>query len=258
MKKKVVAVLPSRMGSTRFPGKPLTRILGLSMIEHCRRRAEEFEFLDDVYVATCDQEIKDEVERFGGKVIMTADTHERCTDRIEEAAHKIDADIIINVQGDEPMVSRRSIEAVVKPFLDNDEVKTTCIVYPIKDMHELNSPNIVKTVLSRSNRMLYLSRSPIPGKEVSNKTTYYKQSGIMAFTKEFLHTFAKLESTPLEQKESVDMNRVIEHDYWIQGVICDDETKGIDIPEQVGMIEEMILNNSQEKEIFERIIKIGK
>ena len=250
---KIVAVIPARMGSSRFPGKPLIKILGLPMIEHVRRRVEEVKSLSEVYVATCDKEIKEVVESYGGQVIMTADTHERCTDRIEEAAHKIEADIIINVQGDEPTVSKEVIEEVIGPFFKDDKVLTTCIVYPIKDHDEINSLNIVKTVLSNSHRLLYLSRSAIPGKEIMSNVKYYKQSGIMAFTKDFLHKYHNLSSTPLEKKESVDMLRVLEHDYFIQGVISEHETKGIDIPEQVEMMERLILGDPKEKEIFERI-----
>ncbi len=250
---KTVAIIPARMGSSRFPGKPLVNILGLPMIEHVRRRVEDMDILNEVYVATCDQEIKSAVESYGGKVIMTADTHERCTDRIEEAAHKISADVVVNVQGDEPMISKDVVEAVVRPFYDNSNIQTTCIVYPINDVAEMTSLNIVKTVLSRSGRILYLSRSAIPGRDANPKLTYYKQSGVMAFRKDFLHTFHNLTPTPLEAQESVDMLRVLEHDYWIQGVVSAHETKGVDIPEQVGMIERAILSDPKEKAIFEKI-----
>lgn len=252
---KIIAIIPARMGSSRFPGKPLEKILDLPMIEHVRRRVEEIELLDEVIVATCDQEIKGVVEGFGGKVAMTSDKHERCTDRIEEAAKELQADVIINIQGDEPMVSSVAVEEVVSPFLNSSEVLTSCLVYPIKDQEELLSPNIVKTVLSSSQRMLYLSRAAIPGKEYQPELQYYKQSGIMAFKKDFLHKFSQLSPTPLEAKESVDMLRVLEHDYWIQGVVSQHETMGVDVPEQVNIIEERILNDPLEKEIYQRISK---
>lgn len=253
---KIVAMIPARMDSSRFPGKPLKKILGLPMIEHVRRRVEQIQILNEVYVATCDAEIFDVVVANGGNAIMTANTHERCTDRIEEAARKIDADIIVNVQGDEPMVSQASIEEVVAPFFTNERVLTTCLVYPIEENDELESPNIVKAVLSRSGKILYLSRSRIPGRDVNSKTSYYKQSGIMAFTKEFLHQFNRLESTPLEQKESVDMLRVLEHDLSIQGVVSLNETKGVDLPEHIEMIESAILSDPLQKDIFSRIASL--
>ncbi|MCB0408142.1 MAG: 3-deoxy-manno-octulosonate cytidylyltransferase [Bdellovibrionales bacterium] len=252
---KVIALIPARMGSSRFPGKPLEKILGLPMIEHVRRRVEKMGLIDETYVATCDPEIFDVVVSNGGKAIMTADTHERCTDRIEEAARGLTSDVIINVQGDEPMVSSVAIEEVLAPFFQIEGLKTSCLVYPITDFSELNSENIVKVVLSRGNNILYLSRSRIPGKDVDNDVKYYKQSGIMAFAKDFLHEFHNLESTPLEQKESVDMLRVLEHDFSIQGVVSTNETKGVDIPEQISMIEELIMSDPKQKEIFERIVK---
>ena len=150
----VAAVIPARMAASRFPGKPLVPILGLPMIEHVRRRVELIDAVDQVWVATCDEEIRQLVEKNGGKVIMTADTHERATDRIEEASHQIEADVIINVQGDEPMVSALGLEQVIAPFFSNPEVQSTCLVYPITDHSDLGSLNIVKCVLSRSNRIL--------------------------------------------------------------------------------------------------------
>lgn len=253
----VAAVIPARMGSSRFPGKPLVPILGLPMIEHVRRRVERVEGIDLVFVATCDEEIRQTVEKHGGKVIMTSDQHERATDRVEEASHHFEADVIINVQGDEPMVSGRSLEQVIAPFMESPslEVQCSCLVYPIEDFSELASENIVKVVLSRSERILYLSRSPLPGKKVEKGVRYYKQSGIMAFTRDFLRKFSRLEPTPLEQKESVDLNRILEHDYWIQGVVTPDETKGVDVPEQVGMIEQAILSDPVQKELFEKMSK---
>jgi len=250
---KIVAVIPARMGSSRFPGKPLTPILGLSMIEHVRRRVEYADLFSEVYVATCDSEIEQEVQKYGGKVIMTSDKHERCTDRIEEAAHKIAADIIVNVQGDEPMISNAALKEVISPFLKDSSVLTTCLVYPIIDREELSSSNIVKCVLSRTQRILYLSRSAIPGREIKKDFVYYKQSGIMAFKKDFLHKFHELPSTPLEAKESVDMNRVLENDYWIQGVISHNESKGVDIPEQVQMIALSIMKDPEQRKIFDKI-----
>ena len=251
---KIVAVVPARMGSSRFPGKPIANILGYPMIEHVRRRALRAELLDEVYVATCDDEIRSVVEAAGGKVIMTSNKHERCTDRVEEAARKIDADIVINIQGDEPMVSRAAIEDVVKPFFDDPSLQITNIVYPVEDHEELASVNVVKTVLSRSGKMLYLSRSCLPGNYIDKNITYYKQTGIIAFRKEFLHKYSELEPTPLEEKESVDVLRLLEHDFCIQGVISRDETLGVDIPEQVGIIEAKIKSSESEiaivKEIF--------
>ena len=257
---KIVAVIPARMGSSRFPGKPLIKIKGIPMIEHVRRRVQEgrpdsqFE-LDDVFVATCDQEIKEAVESYGGKVIMTSDRHERATDRIEEAAHSFKADIIINVQGDEPLVLPESIDEVVSPFFKNKNVGCSCLMYPILSEKELHNDNIVKTVLNKNDEALYFSRAGIPGRSYDPNFKYYKQSGIMAFTKEFLHLFTKLESTPLEKKESVDLMRLLEHGYKVQGFISYNETKGVDIPAQVFDIERELETDVKQKAIFNSLFK---
>jgi len=251
---KVVAVIPARMASTRFPGKPLIQILGLPMIEHVRRRVEKMDIFSGVYVATCDQEIKEVVEASGGKVIMTANIHERATDRIEEASYKFDADVVVNVQGDEPMVNGGAINKLVDPFfIEKTNVDCTCLVYPIKNPAELEDLNIVKVVMSQTQRLLYLSRSKIPGKDIIDNCKYYKQSGIMAFRKDFLQKFHKMAPTPLEAKESVDLLRILEHDGWVQGVLCEKETKGVDIVSQVSGIEKAILGDPAEKAIFESI-----
>ncbi len=253
MSRKITAVIPARMDSTRFPGKPLVPILGLPLIEHVRRRVELMSLFDDVYVATCDNEIKELVETHGGRVIMTANTHERAADRVEEAAKQLDSDIVVMVQGDEPMVVEAPFLQLVEPFTTDSSIGCTCLVYPILDQDELTSLNVVKTVQSRSGNLLYFSRSTIPGNPVDSAYPYLKQSGIMAFTKERLHLFSKLESTPLEQKESCDMLRYIEHDLTIRGVYSEVETKGVDIPSQVEEIESAIQNDPGQMEIHNRI-----
>jgi 3-deoxy-manno-octulosonate cytidylyltransferase (CMP-KDO synthetase) len=250
---KIVAMIPARMSATRFPGKPLQKMLGLSMIEHVRRRVIKSNLFDEVYVATCDQAIIDEVERYNGKALMTKNTHERCTDRIEEASQKIDADIIVNIQGDEPVVMAESLKKLIAPFLNDPSLQTTNIVNQIFTEEDLRNLNIVKAVLSSTNKILYMSRAGIPGKEFDPNFNYYKQTGLMAFRKDLLHTFSKLAPTPLEIKESCDMLRLVEHDYSIQGIICDHKSIGVDVPEQVAQVEDYILSNPEQKLIYESI-----
>ena len=253
---KIAAIIPARMSASRFPGKPLVSILGLPMIEHVRRRTQLIKGLDEVWVATCDEEIKSVVESFGGKAIMTSSKHERATDRIEEVSHKISADIFINVQGDEPMLLDSHVLKVVEPYLNGQQPDCSCLCYKISNFDDLKSLNVVKVVLSKSNKILYLSRAQIPGKETSTEVRYYKQSGIMAFTKKSLQMFSKLESTPLEKKESVDLLRLLENDLSIQAVLHDQETLGVDVKEQVPFIESAILNDPIQKKIFEAISKL--
>ena len=238
---KVVAIIPARMAASRFPGKPLAPIAGLPMIEHVRRRVAMCASLTDVVVATCDEEIRRVVEGAGGKVAMTSDIHVRCTDRIAEAAVNIemDADIVINVQGDEPLVMPDLLDALIQPLLADPELVTTNLVTPIVSDEEFMSPNTVKVVANRAGDILYLSREPIPSRKKADNANYekLKQLGIIAFRGDFLQKFTVLEPTPLEKIESVDMMRAIEHGYKVRMVRCNDRMIGVDVPEDVAMVE---------------------
>ena len=228
---KIAAVIPARMASSRFPGKPLQPILGLSMIEHVRRRVTLCPQVDEIIVATCDQEIMEEVERFGGKAVMTSDRHERCSDRIAEAAEKIDADIIINVQGDMPLIRPETLGPLVAPLLEDNTLSCTDMMGPIEDETEFFSPNVVKVVVDEKGNALYYSREPIPS---SKKATQehsmprYKQFGVIAFRRKFLIDFSRLHPTPLEKIESVDMLRALEHGIRVQMVSTPYPVVGVD------------------------------
>jgi 3-deoxy-manno-octulosonate cytidylyltransferase (CMP-KDO synthetase) len=240
------------MGSSRFPGKPLVEILGLPMIEHVRRRVLLCSGLSDVIVATCDDEIRRTVEGCGGNVIMTSSRHERCTDRVEEAARHLSCDIVVNVQGDEPTLLPQIVERVVAPLLQDSAVPNACITYPISNEAELGDRNIVKTVVTPSGSVLFFSRSPIPSRAPATGG-YFKQSGVMAYRKNFLHTFAGLPPTPLEAAESVDMLRILEHGYPIRAVLSEQQTHGVDVPADVPKIEQLIRNDPTQRRLHERI-----
>jgi len=241
--KKIIAIIPARMAATRFPGKPLTSILGLPMIEHVRRRVSLCDFLSEVVVATCDEEIRYAVEKAGGKAVMTANTHERCTDRIAEATDIIGgADIVINVQGDEPLVLPEMIEEVAQPLLDDPELDSVNLVARITDQEEFENPNAPKVVTNRRGEILYISRESIPSRKKANTDDYLKlkQLGIIAFTGNFLKIFTRLEPTPLEKIESVDMMRAIEHGYRVKAVETKGRMIGVDMPEDVPKVEEIL------------------
>jgi 3-deoxy-manno-octulosonate cytidylyltransferase (CMP-KDO synthetase) len=252
--KKIVAVIPARMASSRFPGKPLANILGLPMIEHVRRRVSLCKGIE-VYVATCDPEIRTVVEAHGGKVIMTSDKHLRCTDRIEEAVTNLDAEVVVNVQGDEPTVVPQAVAEVSTPLLTNEVFQCSCLIYPITDLSELQNPNVVKTVISRTNSILYFSRSPIPYLRENCSVQFYKQSGIMAFRKDFLHLYSRLPATPLEIAESVDMLRVLEHGYKILGIPTTQVSAGVDIPGDVKVVEEILKEDEGQNKLYQEITK---
>ena len=227
----VVAIIPARMASSRFPGKPLADILGLSMIEHVRRRVSLCSILDDVVVATCDEEIANEVRRFKGKVIMTSDKHQVCIDRIAEAAESLQSDIIINVQGDMPFIDPISLENLIQPMLEENEISYTDMMGPIVDVSEINNSNVVKVVFDKDSNALYYSREPIPSSRKISKgasIVSYKQFGVNAFRRGSLFDFTKFSRTPLEIIESVDMLRVLENGLKIRMVSSSSPVIGVD------------------------------
>lgn len=246
----IVVVIPARMAATRFPGKPLASILGLPMIEHVRRRVSLSSLISDCVVATCDKEIKETVEAAGGRVIMTSDHHERCTDRVAEAARELDADIIVNVQGDEPLIFPEMIDTVVKPLLEDASLPSANLVCSITDTEEFNSPNAPKVVINRMGDLLYISRESIPSQKKYHTDNYLKlkQLGVIAFRSDFLEIFSKLEPTPLEMIESVDMNRAVEHGYRVQMVQVKGQLIGVDVPEDVKKVETLLATDPLVKE----------
>jgi 3-deoxy-manno-octulosonate cytidylyltransferase (CMP-KDO synthetase) len=255
MKKKIAVVIPARMAASRYPGKPLVNILGLPMIEHVRRRVMLSSIVSDVYVATCDQEIMDAVHGFVGKAIMTANTHERCTDRVEEAAKSIKADIIVVVQGDEPLFLPEIIEELVYPMLEDESIYCANLLSLIKKRDDLKDIDIVKATINRNFEIMYFSRSPVPYFRVDNNATCYRQTGISAFTKDFLSKFTNLRPTPLEIAESVDFLRILEHGYKIKAVISEREMFGVDREEDVAVIENILQKDPAQNSYFRRIME---
>jgi len=253
---KIVAVIPARMGSTRFPGKPIKKILNLPMIEHVRRRALLCNVLDEVFVATCDQEIMEVVSNFGGKAIMTSDRHERCTDRVEEAMQSIEADIVVILQGDEPLFVPDVIDKLILPIRRNKELGCTNLLSIIQEEADLTDDDIIKATVDQENYVMYFSRSPIPYKRVNRDCSLYRQTGISAFTKSFLHHFSELKPTPLEITESIDFLRILEHRFPIQGVIYDQGTVGVDQADDIGIVEVILEEDSLQNEIYQKILKI--
>ena len=254
-KKKVIAIIPARMASSRFPGKPLVKILGLPMIEHVRRRAA-LSSADEVYVATCDQEIFDVVVQYGGKAIMTSDTHLDCTDRVEEAARKLNGDIIFMVQGDEPLFMPEVLDMVTAPLLqDTPDTSAQCtnLLSVITDEADFSSIDVVKAVLDNNQCVMYYSRSPIPYRRVQNDCPLYRQTGIAAFKKEFLSKYQKLSATQKEITEGVGFLRILENRYPILGVIYSNRTVGVDRPEDVPIVEKIIQEDPVQRALYNRI-----
>ena len=239
---RVVAVIPARMGSSRFPGKPLAPMLGLPMVEHVRRRVAMCESLEDVYVATCDEEIREATESFGGRAIMTSTAHQRASDRVAEVAENMDADIFVLVQGDEPMTVPEMIDRAVAPMLEDSTIQCVNLAKRITLAEEWRDPNTIKVVTDLAGDALYFSRQPIPTDRILewDRIPLLKQVCIIPFRRDVLLTYSGLEPTPLEQAESIDMMRFLEHGYKVRMVETDFDTHAVDTPQDLANVEELM------------------
>jgi len=232
---KAVAIIPARMESSRFPGKPLANIHGMPMIGHCYYRTKMCSDLIDTYVATCNQEIADYIESIGGKAIMTKTSHERATDRTAEAMIKIERelgyelDVVVMVQGDEPMTTPEMINLALQPFKKDNSVNVVNLMGEIHSDDEFEDPNEVKVVIDKYSEALYFSREPIPSKKkgVTNGPMF-KQICVIPFTREYLLKFNNMNETDLERIESVDMLRIIENGDKIKMVFSDSPSYSVD------------------------------
>lgn len=226
----VITVIPARMASTRFPGKPLADICGKTMIEHVWQRVCLNDKIDNVYIATCDQEIKAVAKKFGAMVIMTSDKHVRCMDRIAEACLKLQEegkhfDIVLNIQGDEPLLNPVTLDLLLSSFYEDKDILCVNLIENLKNEEEINSFNNVKAVFDQRNFAMYFSRQPIPN-GFSNK--HYKQLGAYGLSKEAILKYPKLKQGPLEIAESDDMLRFMEHGIPVKVVLSPYKTMGVD------------------------------
>ena len=251
----IVAVIPARMGSSRFPGKPLADIHGIPMMGHVFKRTAMCSLLSATYVATCDQEIFDFVLSAGGKAVMTADTHEHCTDRTAEALEAIEietgeqVDIVVMVQGDEPMVSPGMIEASVQAMLDDPSVNVVNLMTEMKTTAEFEDPNEVKVVTDLKNNALYFSREPVPSRKKGvDVVPMRKQVCIIPFRRDYLLKFNAMPETPLERIESVDMLRILEHGESVRMVAMETDSLSVDTPEDLARVVEMMREDSLRSE----------
>lgn len=239
-----VCVIPARMGSSRYPGKPLEPLLGLALVLHVYERCRLCADFSEVIIATCDKEIMIAAEAHGVTAVMTDDSHERCTDRVEEAVRARypemkDDDVIVMVQGDEVLVSSKMIADV----LDAQKSTGAPVVNlgsRLTSTRDHDDPNTVKVVAAPDGRVIYLSRAPIPSRARSADVPMYQQTGVMAFTFGFLKRFSSLPQTPLEIIEAVDMLRVLEHGMDLYVVFTQTETIGVDTPADLARGEKLL------------------
>jgi len=241
---KTIAIIPARMSASRFPGKPLAQISGMAMIGHIYKRTSLESIFDEVYVATCDEEIKNYIESIGGKAVMTKDTHERCTDRTAEALEKIEKenqckyDIIGMIQGDEPTVVPEIFKTALSGFKNNPEADVVNIMNRIQSNDEFISPNAVKVVVNPNHEAIYFSREPIPSTKKFNKEfPKYRQTGMIFFKRDYLLKYQQMTPSFLEEIESVDMMRIIEHGDKIQMILSETPCLAVDIPDDIKPVE---------------------
>ncbi len=242
----VVAIIPARYHSNRFEGKPLALIGGKPMIQHVVERAQQVELLARVVVATDDDRIADAVRSFGGEVVMTRSDHASGTDRLAEAAEKLEiseTDVVVNIQGDQPLFPPEVIEQVANPLLEDPALHMSTLIYKIIRPEEIDDPNHVKTVFDCHGNALYFSRAPIPfqrNPEDQEKPTYYKHLGFYGYRKGFLLTFVGLPEGEWERFEKLEQLRALEYGYTIRVVKTTYDSIEVDTPKDAQRVEELL------------------
>ena len=235
---KAIGVIPARYGSTRFPGKSLALIQGKPMIQWVCDRAGQATTLSQIIVATDDQRIIDAVAGFGGTAVMTAVEHKSGTDRVAEVAEKFSADIIVNIQGDEPLIDPAAIDAAVLPFAEYPYLNVTTLVTPFTSETDWRDENVVKAVRDDDGAVLYFSRSPIPYPRCNSSLFLAKKHiGLYAYRREFLRHITRHKPHPLEIAEGLEQLRILALGEKILGVETDYDSIGVDVPEDIAKVE---------------------
>jgi 3-deoxy-manno-octulosonate cytidylyltransferase (CMP-KDO synthetase) len=247
MTSNVIAVIPARLGASRFPGKPLAPILGMPMVGHCALRTAMSPRVTSTHIATCDREIAEFARSIGIDAVMTSDRHERASDRVAEAVGTIEsrtgrrADIVVMVQGDEPMVTPGMISDAVDAIESDEAVQVVNLMAPIDDPEDFADPNEIKVVVDRNGDALYFSRRPIPDDaRLGDSTPRWKQVCIIPFRRDFLFRYLELAPTALERAESIDMNRILEHGGSVRMVPSRDRTVSVDTREDLATVERLM------------------
>ncbi len=234
--KNILAIIPARFNSSRFPGKPLVKIRGKTLIEWTYTNASKFELFQRVIVATDDRRIFDAVKAFGGEVCLTSGNYPSGTDRIAEVASGLRIPpngIIINVQGDEPLIRVETLRSLAAPMLRDESIPMATLCYRIRNPEEIENPNVVKVVKDKTDNALYFSRSPIPYDKEINRGYFFKHIGVYAFRKDFLLKFSRMEQTGLEKREKLEQLRALENGCRIKIVESDFDPVEVDVPEDI-------------------------
>ncbi|MBW1669442.1 MAG: 3-deoxy-manno-octulosonate cytidylyltransferase [Deltaproteobacteria bacterium] len=241
---KILAFIPARYGSTRFPGKPLALIAGRPLVQRVYECALSCPEISDVFVATDDERISECVQSIGGKAIMTSKNHRSGTDRIAEAAKSLPLEqetLIINIQGDQPAFKPALISDLIKPLLEDSRVVMTTLKFRIKDLREVENPNYVKVVTDRQGFALFFSRSPIPFfRDADSGTVHFKHLGFYGYRLNFLNEFTNLPVGRLESAEKLEQLRALENGFKIRVVETQLDSVEVDTPEDIVRVEEIL------------------
>ena len=253
-KKKIVAIIPSRMGSKRLPRKPLLKFFNIELIEHVRRRALLCKYFDDVYVTTCDREIANIVEKYNGKVIMTSKKHVDCNERILEASKKINSTHIVNVQGDEILVLPKNLNKICKHILGDDNSSYWNAVSNLEDKKELINDSIVKCYVAKNKNIIFCSRKEHVINDIYSNMPIMKLSGLQVFKKNALNLYKKNKMTPLEKNYSIGQMRIIENNQILRSIKIDKGYRGIDKKIDIKYAINTFNIDFEQKKVLQKII----
>ena len=253
---KILVLIPARMGSSRFPGKPMAKLLGIPMIEHVYRRVAENKSVTAVAVATCDDEIAQHMRSIGGRAIMTGSHHERASDRCAEAleiAERADGvryDLVVMVQGDEPMVHPDMLTEAIDPMLADPKILITNLLGQISGDAEFEDRNCIKVVLDNAGNAIYFSREPIPTRAKGVNKPMGKQICVIPFRRDFLIEYTRMAPTPLEIAESVDMMRILENGMKVRMVPTRHDSQAVDTEQDRQRVEQMLRGDPLHARLF--------
>ncbi|MCX5700708.1 MAG: 3-deoxy-manno-octulosonate cytidylyltransferase [Candidatus Omnitrophica bacterium] len=236
----VIGVIPARYSSTRFEGKVLAKILGKPMIQHVWERAKQAKCLDDIIIACDNESVARVAQEFGAKVVITSKDHTCGTDRISEVINPLDVKIVVNIQGDEPLIHPTMIDSVARALLEDKSLNMATLMKRIDDAQSVSDPNVVKVVVDRNNFALYFSRSAIPyfanNSEIKDPV-YFKHIGLYAYTKDFIFTYRNLPVSILEQIEKLEQLRVLDGGFRIKVIETKYDTVGVDTQSDLEKVE---------------------
>lgn len=241
---RIVAVIPARYAATRFPGKVLAPILGKPMIQWVYERAGGAAYLDDVWIATDHPKVRAAAESFGAHVIMTSPEARSGTDRIAEAVREETVDIVVNIQGDEPMIDARAVDAAIEPFFEDPDLQVSTLIRPAQNWEEMKDIHTVRVIFDQNHDALYFTRGIVPynrdesdQKRWLEEFKYFQHVGVYVYRKDFLLQFAEWDETPLEKIEKLEQLRILENGYKIKSVETDYRPICVDVPEDIPRVE---------------------